>query len=155
MPPPIHEPGRLSSLAPPAYRITASPEPIGSGARSEISLPRAGLDVHRGLRSSSPTSQPRSSTSSPDLTGGGVGEILSLFLVGWNPDLPNPAHMRHMYVLIHLAWMYYGANTNIVLRFSLLTIPAARVYFIDQRFLLLWTSAPKTLVFPIQLYFMQ
>ncbi|KAL5495283.1 hypothetical protein ACEPAI_746 [Sanghuangporus weigelae] len=74
---------RLSSLAPPQFD------------RPDITLPRAGLDVAR-LGSTSPSSLPRSQTSSPDTNGQGTESILSLFAFGWNPDLPDPAEMRRL-----------------------------------------------------------
>lgn len=74
---------RLSSLAAPAHN------------RPDIALPRAGLDVAR-LGSTSPTSLPRSRTSSPDMNGQGTESLLSLFAFGWNPDLPDPAEMRRL-----------------------------------------------------------
>ncbi|THH11119.1 hypothetical protein EW145_g858 [Phellinidium pouzarii] len=87
---------RLSSLAPPSYTVISSPELVVPAPRSDISLPRGGLDVARSLRSTSPASLPRSTTSSPDMNGQGPESLLSLFAYGWNPDLPGPAEMRRI-----------------------------------------------------------
>lgn len=88
---------RLSSLAPPSY--TVSPVPERRHPRPDITLPRAGLDVASPLRSTSPGTLQHNAVSSPDLNGVGAESILSLFAYGWNPDLPGPAEMRHLYVL--------------------------------------------------------
>ncbi|PAV22367.1 hypothetical protein PNOK_0232400 [Pyrrhoderma noxium] len=82
---------RLSSLAPPSYNMAASPDP--PAPRSDISLPRAGLNVVDTLRTGSPRT---SNTSSPDLTMTSTESLLSLFAFGWNPDLPDPAEMRYL-----------------------------------------------------------
>ncbi|KAI5124715.1 hypothetical protein M0805_004321 [Coniferiporia weirii] len=87
---------RLSSLAPPSYTITSPSDPPILAPRSDISLPRGGLDVASSLRSTSPTSLPRSTTSSPDMNGQGAESLLSLFAYGWNPDLPGPSEMRRI-----------------------------------------------------------
>ena len=83
---------RLSSLAPPSYNMAASPDP--PAPRSDISLPRAGLNVVDTLRTGSPRT---SNTSSPDLTLTSTESLLSLFAFGWNPDLPDPAEMRYLF----------------------------------------------------------
>lgn len=95
---------RLASLAPQSFIVT-SPERMASAPplpRQEISLPRAGLDVTSSIRSTSPASQPRSSTSSPEIQGGGPEALLKLIAHGWNPDLPDPMEMRRMQVVLLL-----------------------------------------------------
>lgn len=95
---------QLDALAPPRYSLTTPTE------LPEIALPMGGLtDVARGVRSTTPASAPRSATGSPETPNKGVESLLQLFATGWNPDLPDPREMDHLYVLFSL-YGRLGAN---------------------------------------------
>lgn len=85
----------MATFARPTFNLSSSASP---DSRSEIALPRAGLDVPNDLRSVSPASIPRSTppASSPEILP--ANDLTQLMFLGWNADLPSPEVMRQLYV---------------------------------------------------------
>lgn len=78
-----------------------SPDGSTSDGGSGITLPHASLDMGHHLGTGSPESQFRGSSGSPEMPHRGRSlsdPLMDMFLSGWDPDLPDPETLRHLYV---------------------------------------------------------
>src|ERR1700722_15291388 len=85
-----------SSSAPEQHALDSLGNQLGSG----ISLPHASLAMANLMPADNPNSRFQNENGSPQMATKGSDPFMDLLFSGWNPDLPDPPLLNHLFVFV-------------------------------------------------------